>query len=272
AHLCDAVRRARPGGRRIGGTLDDRRLAPPLGCDESHRAVCDGWLADPSRSRGLVVVLVVPTPRSAGILRLVRQFFRHARRVARRALRTDAGRADARTQAMKWAPRFLMGLTVAIYVGSAGIPALLDDADSLFAEVAREMNVRHDWITPYTNTIRFLEKPPIFCWLMSISYAVFRSATAFTARLPTALAVTALVFVTYQIGKLVFGQRAGVLGGLTLATSAGTFLFTRIVLPEPILTLWLTLFFYCFLRWERAASKATSLMWMYVFAALAVLT
>jgi 4-amino-4-deoxy-L-arabinose transferase-like glycosyltransferase len=172
----------------------------------------------------------------------------------------------------RWAPRFLIALTSAIYVGSAGIPALLDDADSLFAEIGREMNARRDWITPYTNSIRFLEKPPMFYWLTSVSYGVFRSATAFTARLPTALVVVALVFVTYQIGKLVFGWRAGFFGGLALATSAGTFLFTRIVLPEPILTLWLTLLFYAFLRWERAEAKAGPLVWMYVFAGLAVLT
>jgi 4-amino-4-deoxy-L-arabinose transferase-like glycosyltransferase len=171
-----------------------------------------------------------------------------------------------------WATPFLLGLTAAVYVGSAGIPALLDDADSLFAEVAREMNARHDWITPYANTIRFLEKPPIFYWLMSISYAVFGSATAFTARLPTALAVTALVFVTYRIGTLVFGQRAGFFSGLALAMSAGTFLFTRIVLPEPILTVWLALFVYSFLLWERAERKAVPLLWMYVCASLAVLT
>jgi hypothetical protein len=78
--------------------------------------------------------------------------------------------------------------------------------------------------------------------------------------------------VSYKIGTLVFGRRAGFFGGLALATSAGTFLFTRIVLPEPILTLWLALLFYTFLRWERAESKSGPLVWMYVFASLAVLT
>ena len=172
----------------------------------------------------------------------------------------------------RWATPFLIALTSAIYVGSAGIPALLDDADSLFAEIGREMNARHDWITPYSNSIRFLEKPPMFYWLTSISYAVFGSATAFTARLPTALVVVALVVVTYQIGKVVFGWQAGFFGGLALATSAGTFLFTRIVLPEPILTLWLALLFYAFLRWERAEARTGPLIWMYGFAGLAVLT
>src|SRR5438128_2302945 len=103
-----------------------------------------------------------------------------------------------------WSLPSLMALTATVYVGSAAIPALLDDADSFYAEVAREMNLRHDWITPYANDLRFLEKPPLFYWLISISYKVFGSTNAFTARLPTALAVTALVLVTFKIGKLLF--------------------------------------------------------------------
>ena len=107
-------------------------------------------------------------------------------------------------------------------------------------------------VTPYANELRFLEKPPLFYWLISISYKVFGAANAFTARLPTALAVTALVFVTFKIGKILFGFRAGVLGGLALATSVGTFLFTMIILPDALFTLLLTLILYSFLRWQRA--------------------
>src|SRR6266446_6555217 len=171
----------------------------------------------------------------------------------------------------KWSLPLLMALTAAVYVGGAGIPALLDDADSFYAEVAREMNVRHDWITPYANELRFLEKPPLFYWLISLSYKVFGSTSALTARLPTALAVTALVFVTFKIGKLLFGFRAGLLGGLALATSIGMFLFTRIILPDALFTLLLALIIYSFLRWERAARKTGPLLWMYAFAGLAVL-
>ena len=47
-----------------------------------------------------------------------------------------------------WAAPSLIALTATIYIGSAGIPALLDDADSFYAEVAREMNLRHDWSRP----------------------------------------------------------------------------------------------------------------------------
>jgi 4-amino-4-deoxy-L-arabinose transferase-like glycosyltransferase len=165
----------------------------------------------------------------------------------------------------------LITLTAAIYVGSAGSPPLLDDADSLYAEVAREMNVRGDWVTPYVNSIRYLEKPPLFYWLISLSYAVFGAANAFTARLPTALATVALVFVTFKIGELLFGFRAGLLGGLALATSLGMFLFTRIILPDALFSLLLALALYSFLRWERAEEKTGALLWLYALAGLAVL-
>ncbi|HZS04140.1 MAG TPA: glycosyltransferase family 39 protein [Blastocatellia bacterium] len=174
----------------------------------------------------------------------------------------------------KWERRavlFLIVLTAAIYVGSAGIPALLDDADSFYAEVAREINRRHDWITPYANTVRYLEKPPLFYWLISLSYAVLRAENAFTARLPTALAVTALVYVTFRIGKRLFGWRAGFFGGLALATSTGMFLFTRIILPDALFTLLLALLLYNFIRWEQDENKAGPLLWIYALAAVAVL-
>ena len=171
-----------------------------------------------------------------------------------------------------WAMPFLMALTAIIYVGSAGIPALLDDADSFYAEVAREMNMRVDWITPYANELRFLEKPPLFYWLISLSYKVSGITNAFTARLPTALAVVGLVYVTAKIGQLLFGVRTGVVAGLALATSVGMFLFTRIILPDALFALLLALILYWFLRWERAERKMRALLWMYAFAGLAVLT
>ncbi|MEO6725301.1 MAG: glycosyltransferase family 39 protein [Blastocatellia bacterium] len=174
----------------------------------------------------------------------------------------------------RWAMVALVALTAAIYVGSAGIPALLDDADSFYAEVARAMNARHDWITPYANTVRYLEKPPLFFWLIALSYKLFGAANAFTARLPTALSVTALVIVTSRIGKLLFGIRAGLIGGLALATSIGIFLFTRIILPDALFTLLLSLILYFFLRWERAEGHCAKTKWilvMYAFAGLAVL-
>jgi 4-amino-4-deoxy-L-arabinose transferase-like glycosyltransferase len=171
-----------------------------------------------------------------------------------------------------WGVVYLITLTIIIYMGSTWNTPLFDDTDSFYAEVAREMCTLHDWITPHANSIRFMEKPPLFYWLISLSYTATGVMNAFTTRLPSVLSIIALVYVTFRIGRLIFGWRTGLLGGLALATSVGVFLPTRVILPEAPLTLFIALLFYSFLRWERSDHKSAPLLWMYAFCGLAVMT
>src|ERR1700678_1387168 len=67
-------------------------------------------------------------------------------------------------------------------------PPLLDDADSVHAEVAREMLLRHDYVTLYANGIRYLEKAPLLYWSMAVSFKLF-GVSAAAARIPLALTV-----------------------------------------------------------------------------------
>ena len=56
-------------------------------------------------------------------------------------------------------------------------PPLLDDADSVHAEVARGMLLRNDWVTLYANGIRYLEKAPLLYWSMATSFKLFGPQT-----------------------------------------------------------------------------------------------
>src|SRR5277367_3955174 len=93
----------------------------------------------------------------------------------------------------------LAGLWLLLY-GSFTLfsPPLLDDADSVHAEVAREMVERHDWITLYANGIRYLEKAPLMYWSMAASFTVF-GPQDWAARLPLAIYSLAL-FITVYLG------------------------------------------------------------------------
>jgi len=125
-------------------------------------------------------------------------------------------------------------------------PPLLDDADSVHAEVAREMIVRHDYVTLYANGIRYLEKAPLLYWSMAGSFQLF-GVHAAAARLPLAFTVLALVMVMEAFGRRAFGSdRAGLYAGLILLSSFGIFIFTRINIPDAMVCLWimLALFFY----------------------------
>lgn len=144
----------------------------------------------------------------------------------------------------------LLALSLGIYVGNAAQPALLDDADGGHAEAAREMLATGDWTILHMNGVRWMEKPPLHYWLVASSYALL-GESAFTTRLPLALCVAGLVWMVYVFGRRCFGERAGFYAGLIMCTGIGTYMFTRIMIPEAIYSLQFTATFYLFLlAWQ----------------------
>jgi 4-amino-4-deoxy-L-arabinose transferase-like glycosyltransferase len=142
---------------------------------------------------------------------------------------------------------FLVGLWAVIYMAGISWPALLDDVDTVHAEAAREMLQRHDWVTLYTDGLRYLEKAPLMYWSLAVSYEIF-GVSNWSTRLPLMLGVLAVTLATYRLGRYVYGESGGLCAGMALVTSLGLFVFTRFLIPEVLVTLWLTLGYYLFLR------------------------
>ncbi|WP_158942158.1 glycosyltransferase family 39 protein [Granulicella sp. S190] len=140
---------------------------------------------------------------------------------------------------------FLCYATLALFV-----PPLLDDADSVHAEVAREMLLRHDWVTLYANGIRYLEKSPLIYWSTALSFKLFGITTA-AVRLPIALTVLGLALALEAFARKAFSTRAGLYAGLMILSSFGIFIYTRILLPDADVCLWLTLALFCYWRTEQ---------------------
>jgi 4-amino-4-deoxy-L-arabinose transferase-like glycosyltransferase len=141
----------------------------------------------------------------------------------------------------------LTALWLAIYAAGMYAPALLDDVDTIHAEAAREMLLRHEWVTLYTNGLRYLEKAPLLYWSLAASYEVF-GVSDWSTRLPLMLGFLALVLATYRLGSYAFGERGGFYSGLALVTSIGPYIFTRFLIPDVLVGLWLALSYYFFLR------------------------
>lgn len=134
-----------------------------------------------------------------------------------------------------------------IYISSIIHPALLDDADTVHSEAAREMLTTHDWVTLRINMgFRYLEKAPLMYWAVAASFKVF-GVHDWSARLPIALGVLALLLVVYRLGRRIFGEEGGFYSALVLATGFGPFIFTRILIPDMAVALWLALGFDFFL-------------------------
>jgi 4-amino-4-deoxy-L-arabinose transferase-like glycosyltransferase len=141
-------------------------------------------------------------------------------------------------------PYFSVGIILllwsAIYLAGIFSPALLDDVDTIHAEAAREMVLRHDWVTLYTDGIRYLEKAPLMYWAVAASYEVF-GVKEWSTRLPLMLGVLALLLVTYKLGKFTYGERGGLYSSVVLVTSLGPYIFTRFQIPDIVVGLWLAL-------------------------------
>ncbi len=112
----------------------------------------------------------------------------------------------------------------------------MDDVDSVQAQIARNMLQSGDWVTARLDGVAYLEKSPLKYWAMAASFRVF-GVHDWAARIPLALAAVGLCWLTARFGAWAFGPRAGLYSGLALATSVGLFLFTRILIPDAMLTL-----------------------------------
>src|SRR5579864_8403346 len=134
-----------------------------------------------------------------------------------------------------------------IYFAGMFTPALLDDVDSVHAEAAREMLYRHDWVTLYTNGIRYLEKAPMMYWSIATSYRFF-GVSDWSTRLPLMLGVLGLLFTTYKLGQYAYGEDGGLYAAVVLATSIGPYIFTRFLIPDVLVGLWLAIGYLFFLR------------------------
>jgi hypothetical protein len=149
---------------------------------------------------------------------------------------------------------------------------LLDDVDSVHAEAGREMVLGNDWVTIYTNGIRYMEKAPMLYWSLAASYRIF-GIGEWSAHLPLMLTVLALVLATYLLGRYVYGEAGGLYAAVALVTSLGIYIYTRFLIPEVMIALWLTLGYYFFLRALEEEQPSRFVCWGFAaICALNVLT
>ncbi|MFN0121767.1 MAG: ArnT family glycosyltransferase [Blastocatellia bacterium] len=128
-------------------------------------------------------------------------------------------------------------------------PALMDDVDAVTAQIARNMVESGDWVTPRLNGVAYFEKPALRFWTIAVSFLLF-GVRDWAARIPNALAAVALCWLVRAMARRASASTEedsattwswGDLAGIVMATCVGLFLFTRILIPDVILTLCVTL-------------------------------
>ena len=144
-------------------------------------------------------------------------------------------------------------------------PSLVDDVDAVHAQMARTMLTSGDFVTAHLDGVPYLEKAPLLYWMIAGCYEIF-GVHDWVARIPIALAAVGLCWLTAAFGIWAFGQRAGFYAGLCMATCIGLFLFTRVLIPDVMVTFTIALAMWAFLR-VLEEGEAHPRLWAFVMAA-----
>jgi len=130
-------------------------------------------------------------------------------------------------------------VAAALFLTGLGAAPFVDPPEGVHAAVALEMARTGDWITPRLDGVRYFDKPPLLYWLMAAGFAAL-GVSEWMARLPSALSAVGVAVVTAWIGVRLGGARLGLLSGLMVAANLELFVFARLVKPDLLFVLFIT--------------------------------
>jgi 4-amino-4-deoxy-L-arabinose transferase-like glycosyltransferase len=121
-------------------------------------------------------------------------------------------------------------------IGTWSLP-LIDRDEPRFAEAAREMIERADYVVPYFNNQYRFDKPPLTYWAQVASYRIL-GENDFAARFPTAIAAALVALAIFAWGSRIGGNRVGWWAAIIFTLSLQVFAHGKAAVAD----MWLVLF------------------------------
>lgn len=162
----------------------------------------------------------------------------------------------------------LTGFCAFLFFFGLGQFGLIGADEPRYAQVAREMLERHDWITPVLGGRPWLEKPPLYYWQTILAYRIF-GVSDWAARLPSAMDATLLVLAIYFFLRR-FRSGFELDGALIAASCAGILGYARAASMDMPLTATFAISLLSWWAWRETESKIY-LATFYCFMALGML-
>lgn len=113
---------------------------------------------------------------------------------------------------------FLLLTGLLVYVAFLGLREVWYPDEPDIAEVARAMFLSGDWVTPRFIGEIWVHYPPMIYWVAAISSHILGDMSAFSVRLPNALAAIATILATASVAEAWFGKRTAFWAGFSLLT------------------------------------------------------
>ncbi len=180
----------------------------------------------------------------------------HQHQCSRRLLISTAEPARPRTSTEILT---LIGFCAFLFFFGLASFGLVGADEPRYAQIAREMLGRHDWITPVLNGKPWLEKPVFYYWSAMVSYSLF-GVSDWAARLPSPVLASALVGAVWGFMRR-FCPGAQLDAALITASCAATIGFGRGASTDMPLSALLTMGMLTWWTWWRTERKA----WLAVF-------
>lgn len=166
----------------------------------------------------------------------------------------------------------ILTLAAAPYFMRLGASSLWDSNEAFYAETPREMIESQDYINPTFNYQPRFNKPPLSYWVVAAFYKIWGASEA-VERLAIALAAVVLIATSYGLGRLAFSQEAGLMAAIGLAASPRFLMFSRRIIIDVYLAMFMALALLLFMLAERQPKRRrTYLAAMYASIGLGILT
>lgn len=134
----------------------------------------------------------------------------------------------------------LLGLAIAPYFIGLGSSSLWDSNEAFYAETPREMIESADYINPSFNYQPRFNKPPLSYWVVALFYKVF-GVSELAERIPIALGAMVLVAAAFALARIIFSFEAAALAGIALAIAPRFLMFSRRILIDIYLAMFMAL-------------------------------
>ncbi len=167
-----------------------------------------------------------------------------------------------------------MAMAAAIwFLAFIGQRPLANPDEGRYTEIAREMALSGDYVTPRLNGVKYFEKPPLVYWLSALTFKAF-GVSQFTARLWIALFAVMGTVLTYYAASSIYGRAAGLWSAIVLATSIIYYVLAQTILLDMAVSVMISGALFSFLlgvREPRGGKRRGIFMAHYAFMALATL-
>jgi len=150
----------------------------------------------------------------------------------------------------------IFSVLVLVFFFGLGKANLFEPDEGRNAEIAREILLTGDWVTPHNDFLPALDKPMAFFWFIAAAYKAF-GISEWSARLPSAFAALGCLLLIYRFSRQLWGVSTALWSSLVWATSVEVFALARIVIFDMALTLCLSLALYAFYQALHSGDDAS---------------